>query len=269
VWHCEIGAFFPVLAWNLRKMQKHAEAFELSVVDAAEAPSSSGCRIESPDGADADAELLYAAARRGSDGPARQGRAAPSAEYLRQIENEIPFLRRTVRRWHRDKADADDLIQDTLVQALANAHLWQPGTDLRAWLYTIMRNRFLAGVNKSARSASALKEIAEPGPTSTAHASELRLLLRDLGAALRRLSSNQRSAVMLIGVEGKSYAEAAQSMGTSVGAVRSHLSRGRDRLKTAVDGIDTRLPFARRPAAAPPATLASAMTPPVVAAGSD
>jgi len=250
-------------------MQKHAEAFELSVVDAAEAPSSSGCRIESPDGADADAELLYAAARRGSDGPARQGRAAPSAEYLRQIENEIPFLRRTVRRWHRDKADADDLIQDTLVQALANAHLWQPGTDLRAWLYTIMRNRFLAGVNKSARSASALKEIAEPGPTSTAHASELRLLLRDLGAALRRLSSNQRSAVMLIGVEGKSYAEAAQSMGTSVGAVRSHLSRGRDRLKTAVDGIDTRLPFARRPAAAPPATLASAMTPPVVAAGSD
>jgi DNA-directed RNA polymerase specialized sigma24 family protein len=85
-------------------------------------------------------------------------------------------------------------------------------------------------------------------------------LLRDLGAALRRLSSNQRSAVLLIGVEGKSYAEAAQSMGTSVGAVRSHLSRGRDRLKTAVDGTDTRTPFAQRPAAAPPeaATLAGA-----------
>ena len=78
-------------------------------------------------------------------------------------------------------------------------------------------------------------------------------MLRDLGAALLRLSSNQRSAVLLIGVEGKSYAEAAQSMGTSVGAVRSHLSRGRDRLKTAVDGTDTRPPFAPRPAAAPPA----------------
>ena len=155
------------------------------------------------------------------------------------------------------------------MQALANAHLWQPGTDLRAWLYTIMRNRFLAGVNKSARSASALKEIAEPAPTSTAHASELRLLLRDLGAALRRLSSNQRSAVLLIGVEGKSYAEAAQSMGTSVGAVRSHLSRGRDRLKTAVDGTDTRTPFAPRPAAAPAATEPPAVAPPLAAEAGD
>ena len=245
-------------------MQTHAEASDLHVVDATEAPASEGCRIEASDAADADAELLYAAARRGSDGPERQCRGgAPSAEYLRQIENEIPFLRRTVRRWHRDKADADDLVQDTLVQALANAHLWQPGTDLRAWLYTIMRNRFLAGVNKSARSASALKEIAEPAQNSTANASELRLLLRDLGAALRRLSSNQRSAVLLIGVEGKSYAEAAQSMGTSVGAVRSHLSRGRDRLKTAVEGTDTRTPFAPRPAAAPPAAATLALTPPL------
>ena len=213
------------------RMHIRDEASDVSVAASAEAPSPGGRRIEAcDDAADADAELL-------------------SADYRQQIENEIPFLRRTVRRWHRNKADADDLVQDTLVQALANAHLWQPGTDLRAWLYTIMRHRFLAGVNKSARSASALKEIAEPEPTSTAHASELRLLLRDLGAALRRLSSNQRSAVLLIGVEGKSYAEAAQSMGTSVGAVRSHLSRGRDRLKTAVDGTDTRPPFAPRPAA--------------------
>src|SRR5690242_7896460 len=132
-------------------------------------------------------------------------RPEPSAEFKRQIESEIPFLRRTVRRWHREPADADDLVQDTLVQALANEHLWQPGTDLRAWLYTIMRNRFLAGANRSSRSASVLKEVADAEPPSTAHASEFRLLLRDLGAALRRLSSNQRSAVLLIGVEGQSY----------------------------------------------------------------
>jgi RNA polymerase sigma-70 factor (ECF subfamily) len=249
-------------------MQTHAEVSDLPVVAAIEASSSSGCRVNAPDVAGADAELLYAAARRGPDGSERQGQGAPSAEYLRQIENEIPFLRRTVRRWHRDKADADDLVQDTLVQALANGHLWQPGTDLRAWLYTIMRNRFLAGVNKSARSASVLKEIAEPAPTSTAHASELRLLLRDLGAALRRLSSEQRSAVLLIGVEGKSYAEAAQSMGTSVGAVRSHLSRGRDRLKTAVDGTDARTPFAPRPASVRAAAAPPAVAPPIAAAGS-
>ena len=224
-------------------MQTHAEASDRFVVDDTRAPR--------------------------SDGPEPEARGAPSAEYRQQIENEIPFLRSKVRRWHRDKADADDLVQDTLVQALANAHLWQPGTDLRAWLYTIMRNRFLAGVNKSARSASALKEIAEPAPTSTAHASELRLLLRDLAAALRRLSSNQRSAVLLIGVEGKSYAEAAQSMGTSVGAVRSHLSRGRDRLKTAVDGTDTRSPFLPRPAVAPRVATPPAVAPPLAAVAGD
>lgn len=171
------------------------------------------------------------------------------AEFARQIEREIPFLRSRARRWHPEQADIDDLVQDTLVQALANAQLWQPGTDLRAWLYTIMRNRFLAGVNRSARSASALAEIAVAEPPPATHMAELRLLLRDLGDALRRLSANQRSAVILIGVQGKSYDEAAQSMGTSVGAVRSHLARGRDRLRTAVRGSDARPVFAARQAA--------------------
>src|SRR6266436_4064531 len=92
--------------------------------------------------------------------PRSRAGTTPSPEFLRQIEAEIPFLKRAVRRWHREKADADDLVQDTLVQALANAHLWQPGTDLRAWLFTIMRNRFLGTVAKSHRSASALDSIA-------------------------------------------------------------------------------------------------------------
>src|SRR6185503_3547305 len=95
---------------------------------------------------------------------------APSAEYMRQIEMEIPFLRRTVRRWHRDAADADDLVQDTLVQALANAHLWQPGTDLRAWLFTILRPRFLAVTARSTRAVLAIERTAaaDPGPPAVA-----------------------------------------------------------------------------------------------------
>jgi RNA polymerase sigma-70 factor (ECF subfamily) len=180
-------------------------------------------------------------------------RPAPSLEFLWQIEEEIPFLRRAVRRWHRDKPDADDLVQDTLLQALANAHLWQPGSDLRGWLFTIMRNRFLAAATRSTRLALVLGRIAaaDQGPPSAS--GELPLILHDLAVALRRLPGNQRSAVTLIGVEGKSYGEAAHSMGTSVGAVRSHLARGRDRLKSAVRGTDTRPPFAPRPAAIPPA----------------
>ena len=175
---------------------------------------------------------------------------APGAmdrNFAQRIEHEIPFLRRIVRRWHREKSDAEDLVQDTVVQALANAHQWQPGTDLRGWLYTIMRNRFLAGVTRSNRSTAALEQIAATDLRPAAEPSELRLVLRDLLAALRRLPGNQRSAVLLIGVEGKSYGEAAETMGTSVGAVRSHLARGRERLRTAVRGSDTRLPFGTHP----------------------
>jgi RNA polymerase sigma-70 factor, ECF subfamily len=171
-------------------------------------------------------------------------------EFAEQVEQEIPFLKRAARRWYREKADVEDLVQDTLVQALANAHLWRPGSDLRAWLFTIMRNRFLAGVNRSARSASALKEVAAADPPPATPAAELRLLLRDLGDALRRLPANQRSAVLLIGVQEKSYDEAAQTMGVTVAAVRCHLARGRDRLRTAVRGSDARPVFAARQAAA-------------------
>jgi RNA polymerase sigma-70 factor (ECF subfamily) len=176
-----------------------------------------------------------------------RGLGVVDRNFAQRIENEIPFLRRIVRRWHREKSDAEDLVQDTVVQALANAHQWQPGTDLRGWLYTIMRNRFLAGVTRSHRSTAALEQIAATNLRPTAEPSELRLVLRDLLAALRRLPGNQRSAVLLIGVEGKSYGEAAETMGTSVGAVRSHLARGRERLRTAVQGSDTRLPLGTHP----------------------
>ena len=96
-----------------------------TAVPPSSAPTSSGCEHE----------------------PHGRADAAPP-NFSRQIENEIPFLRRAARRWHREPADLDDLVQDTLAQALANQHLWQPGTDLRGWLYTIMRNRFLASVTR-------------------------------------------------------------------------------------------------------------------------
>ena len=183
--------------------------------------------------------------------------ANPSA-FSRQIEDEIPFLRRAVRRWHREKADADDLVQDTLVQALSHGHLWQPGTDLRAWLFTIMRNQFLAGSQKSNRFLSMLRVFAEADHGVGGDPSEARLELRDVAGALRRLPSPQRIAVMLVSVEGKSYEEAAQAMGLSIGAVRCHLARGRNRLRTAMQADEPPTLFARPPAKKPP----SAVSPP-------
>jgi RNA polymerase sigma-70 factor (ECF subfamily) len=177
--------------------------------------------------------------------PARH-RGPPPTEFAEQLARELPFLSRAVRRWHRHKSDADDLIQDTLVQALANAHLWQPGSNLRAWLFTIMRNQFLAAVARGNRVDALLRLWHANGPAEVEDAREARLVLRDVGAVLPRLPVKQRQALHLAGVEGRSYEEVAAAMGLSVGAVRCHLARGRDRLRAAVHGSETS-PWARRP----------------------
>ena len=134
----------------------------------------------------------------------------PSAEFVEQIIDQIPFLRRTVRRWHREAPDADDLVQDTLVQALANEHLWQAGSDLRAWLFTIMRHQFLAAVAKSTRAAALARVCAVDDPVTDL--GEARLVLRDVGTVLRRLPMKQRAALQLAGVEGKTYEEVAAAI---------------------------------------------------------
>lgn len=154
----------------------------------------------------------------------------------RQIEAEISFLRRMVRRWHRNAADADDLVQDTLLRALSSAHLWQPGSSLRAWLLTIMRNQFLATVERSRRAQQAAEviEYSAAGGAAAAAGPEAQLILRDVERAVRRLSINQQAVVMLTAVEGKSYGEVAASMGLSVEGVRCHLARARCRLRAAV-----------------------------------
>lgn len=213
----------------------------------------------------------YPAEDRGStaaaaDGAGKAGPEPGSAEFAAEITREIPFLRRAVRRWHRHKPDADDLVQDTLVQALANAHLWRPGSNLRAWLFTIMRNQFLAAIARSNR-GNRLMQLCEP-PAVADDAREARLVLRDVDAVLGRLPTKQRTALRLAGVEGRSYEEVAAAMGLSVDAVRCHLARGRDRLRLAVHGSENspcaghRAPSAVRPVA----VAAFAARPPAFAA---
>lgn len=161
-----------------------------------------------------------------------QSSAAPALTG-RRLEAEIPFLRRAVRRWCRDAADAEDLVQDTLIRALASAHQWDPASNLQAWLTTIMRNQFLTTAARSQRDKLA-GEMLQPTEAAIHADPELRLTLRDVERAFKRLPESQRSAVLLAGIEGKSYSEAARLMGLSVDAVRCHLARARDRLRTAV-----------------------------------
>ena len=171
--------------------------------------------------------------------PAR--RTESHGDFARSVESNLTFLRNAARRWSRDKAEADDLVQDTVVQALANAHLWradQPNSTLRGWLFTIMRNRFLAGVAQRKRADATLDAIAAADacvPAAPARA-EARLIMRDLERAMKRLPHHQQTAIRLVGIDGHSYEKAAQLMDITIAAVRCHLSRGRERLRDMVEG---------------------------------
>ena len=162
----------------------------------------------------------------------------------RQVEQEVPFLRKLVRRWCQEKAHADDLVQDTVVRALTYASTYEPGTNLRAWLSTIMRNEFLSGRQKAASLTSMLRVFAESDHGAGGDPSEERHKLRDVSRALTRLPAEQRRAVYYMCIEGMSYEDAAKAMGASVASVRMNLSRGRNRLRTAVEGEQPRSLFA-------------------------
>ena len=153
------------------------------------------------------------------------------SDFHSRLEEQIPRLRRYARALTRDANRADDLVQDTLVRALAKQHLWQAGTNLRAWLFTLMHNQHVNDVRRFNREggnvdvqemASVL--VATTDPTSGRQ-------LRELERGLARLPLEQREAILLVGLEGLRYDEAADILGVPIGTVRSRLSRGRDALR--------------------------------------
>ena len=159
------------------------------------------------------------------------------SEFHRLIENEIPRLRRYARALTRDSNRADDLVQDTLVRGIAKAHLWQAGTDIRAWLFTIMHNQYVNDIRRTMceqatvdveKVASTL--VATTDPTASRQLSEL-------DRALGQLSKGQRVVVLLVGLEGMSYDEAAKILRVPIGTVRSRLARAREALRLLM-GID-------------------------------
>jgi RNA polymerase sigma-70 factor (ECF subfamily) len=148
-------------------------------------------------------------------------------EFHRLLENEIPRLRRYARALTRDRPRADDLVQDTLVRGIAKAHLWQEGTDLRAWLFTIMHNQYVNSVRRAQREQAtvdvdqlAATLVATTDPTASRQLSEL-------DHALGHLSKGQREVVLLVGLEGMSYDEAAKILRVPIGTIRSRLARAR------------------------------------------
>ena len=149
-----------------------------------------------------------------------------------EIAAHIPRLRRYARALAGDGHRADDLVQDTLERALVKFRLWRRGSDLRAWLFTIMHNVFINQLK--ARREFALDEAVEAGLPSAPQSDALEL--RDLDAALRKLPPEQREVLLLVGLEQLSYSEASKVLDVPVGTVMSRLSRGRERLRALISG---------------------------------
>ena len=149
-----------------------------------------------------------------------------------EIAAHIPRLRRYARALTGDSQLADDLVQDTLERALTKFHLWRHGSDLRAWMFTIMHNVFINQLK--ARRELALDDGVEDGLQSAPQSDPLEL--RDLDTALRRLPVEQREVLLLVGLEQLSYAEASRALGVPLGTVMSRLSRGRGRLRALMSG---------------------------------
>ena len=153
----------------------------------------------------------------------------------RDIVPHIPRLRRYARALTGERTHADDLVQDTLERALIKLHLWQPGSDLRAWLFTLMHNVFINQLRaRPARFIAELDDEAEQvavRPTQTDW-----LEVRDLQAMLLRLPEEQREVLLLVGLEQMTYEETAGVLGIPIGTVMSRLSRARERLRGLLAG---------------------------------
>lgn len=151
------------------------------------------------------------------------------------IVDQIPALRRYARALTGDAWAADDLVQDTLERACSKWRLWVVGSDLRAWLFTVMHNLFANSVRTARRQA--------PGGTvdidDVAH--ELRAAdpgldhAIDLQRCLMRLPTDQRAVLLLVSLEDMSYADVARITAVPIGTVMSRLSRARSRLQELLD----------------------------------
>jgi RNA polymerase sigma-70 factor (ECF subfamily) len=146
-----------------------------------------------------------------------------------ELVEHLPAMRAFALSLTRDSAAADDLVQDTIVKAWTSLDKFEPGSNMRAWLFTILRNTFYSGRRRARR------EVSDTDGTFAAQLAgkpdhDGRLAMRDFAAAFEQLPDEQREALMLVGASGFSYEEAAETCGVAVGTVKSRANRGRKRL---------------------------------------
>jgi RNA polymerase sigma-70 factor (ECF subfamily) len=164
-------------------------------------------------------------------------------DFEREALVHLDSLYRAALRLTHNRADAEDLVQETYVRALRAFHRYNPGTNCRAWLFTIMRNAFLNRIRNDRRevleeepalAGLAHTEGAPSGPSSPEEEFLQTILHGDVDRALKGLPLVYREAVVLADLEGLTYREVAEVLGCPTGTVMSRLSRGRQLLREAL-----------------------------------
>jgi RNA polymerase sigma-70 factor (ECF subfamily) len=159
----------------------------------------------------------------------------PESTVRQPIVDHIPALRRYARALTGDAWAADDLVQDTLERACSKWRLWTAGSDLRAWMFTVMHNLFINQLRQAVRQGMGntvdIEDVAHELVALNAHPGQA----LDLQQCLLRLPPDQRAVLLLVGVEDMGYAEVARITGVPIGTVMSRLSRARNRLQELMD----------------------------------
>ncbi len=163
------------------------------------------------------------------------------------LTEQIPHLRRYARVLYAGRtADADDLVQDTLERAVNKWGLWRGAGSVRPWLFSIMHNLFVDQCAlRHAQAAEALDDLPDSAQPAQVGTQDLRLEALELLAALQRLSAPLREVLLLVAVEGLSYAETAKALGVPTGTVMSRLSRARGQLWQHTSAEGTQRPALR------------------------
>ncbi|GIL38903.1 RNA polymerase sigma factor [Roseiterribacter gracilis] len=159
----------------------------------------------------------------------------PNSHLMAEIVELIPRLRRYARVLVRDADRADEFVQEALVRAVARIDQFQPGTDLRAWLFTILHNLVVSSFRRDKHRAL-LAERQGPPNNATMPRQEDWAALRQVETAIQRLDPRYRDLLFLATITGASYEELARELSIPIGTVRSRLNRARSHLKRQLEG---------------------------------
>jgi RNA polymerase sigma-70 factor (ECF subfamily) len=146
----------------------------------------------------------------------------------------LPQLTRVARKLTRNATLADDMVQDAVERALRYQHRFERGTNLRAWIMTVLRNSWITHVRREAR-ADMDAEVVDTMAACDGN-QESRVALTEFHTAFRRLPEHQRQALFLVGVQQLSYEDAARTARTTTGTMKSRVSRAREAAREALDG---------------------------------